>query len=99
MINSALLDKDIETWINEDPRLKEYLMLAKEYYKGPIQFKRSGKKVYSAKLDTSKLKIKVNAKEAYFDLNLNKKRNNTYKDFFYLRIIDVNKDVNCIKLF
>lgn len=93
--------KEIEIWINEDPKIKDYIVLAKEYYKGPINFIRSGKKCFTAKLDTTKLRIggATNVKEAYFDLNLTKKKNSNYKDFFYLRLIDTNKDVNNIKLF
>lgn len=93
-----------EVWITEDDKIKEYLIVAKEYYKGAVNFVRAGKKCYSAKLDPTKLKIGCpsNIKEAYFDINLTKtktKKKTTYKDFFYLRLIDLNMDTNSIKLF
>jgi len=90
-----------ENWVKEDPRIKEYLIIAKEYYKGPINFTRTCRKCYTAKLDPSKLRVggACDVKEAYFDLNLSKKKNDSYKDFFFLRLIDGNCDVNNIKLF
>lgn len=91
--------KDVETWINEDPRIKGYLKQAKELYKGNINFIKSGKKSYIAKLDPNKLIGIKNTKEAYFELNLDKKKNRQYQNFFFLKLVDSNRDINTIKLF
>ena len=89
--------KDVH-WINDQPIVKEFIALAKEYYKGIVSFNKNGK-IYSAKLDPKKLKINANCREAYFDINrIKNKSSKNCKDIFFLRIIDANSDVNIIKI-
>lgn len=91
--------KSVETWINEDPALKEYIQQARDLYKGPIHFIRIGRKKYQAKLDCEKLsECCRGAREAFFELNLTRKNNGKYKDFFFLKIV-TDKYVNTIKLY
>ena len=91
--------KSIETWINEDPVLKDYINRAKDIYKGPIHFTRVGRKKYQAKLDCDKLQgCCKGAREAFFELNLTRKKNGSYTDFFFLKIV-TDKHVNTIKLY
>jgi hypothetical protein len=91
--------KGVEKWINEDPALKEYIQRSSDLYKGPIQFIRVGKKRYQAKLDCDKLNgCCKGALEAFFELNLTRKKNGTYTDFFFLKIV-TDKHVNTIKLY
>lgn len=92
--------KAVERWINEDPKLREYITRAQDLYKGPIRFVRTGRRKYQAKLDCEKLHgCGKSAKEAYFELNLAKKKAGSYKDFFYLKIITSDYSINTIKLF
>lgn len=88
-----------EVWIMEDPILKDMMLKAKEMYKGSIKFVKSGRRNYIAKLDPDKLVGMSNVKEAFFELNLFRKKNNGYKDCFFLKLVDPNKDINTIKLF
>ena len=88
----------VESWINEDPQIKDFLARTKEMYTGSLKFIKKGHKRYQAKLDVLKLKG-CHGKEAFFELNLKKKSNNTYRDFFFLKIIDSNRDTINIKLF
>ena len=94
-------EKTVERWINEDPRIKDYLHKTHDLYHGPLQFIRNGRKTFQAKLDCDKLHSGCGGKtlEAYFELNLSKKKNGKYKDFFYLKIIMIDKSINTIKLF
>lgn len=89
----------VERWINEDPKIKDYIHKAQNLYRGPILFVRNGRKTFHAKLNCAKLHGCSKAEEAYFELDLNNKRNGTYKNFFYLKIITIDGNVNTIKLF
>jgi len=94
-----LENKNIETWINEDPALKDYIQRVNDIYKGPVCFVRTGKKKYQAKLDCEKLQGCCHgAREAFFELNLTRKKNGSYTDFFFLKIV-TDKHVNTIKLY
>jgi len=92
--------KSIASWIIEEPALKEYIQRAKDIYSGPVQFIRIGRKKYQAKLECDKLHgcCNLNAKEAFFELNLTRKKNGEYQDFFFLKIV-TDKNVNTIKLY
>jgi len=91
--------KNIANWITEDPALKDYIQRAKDLYSGPLRFTRVGKKKYQARLDCDKLSECCHgAREAFFELNLTRKRNGQYQDFFFLRIV-TDKNVNTIKLY
>lgn len=82
-------------WINELPKVKEFIKIACAYYRGIVDFKKTGK-TYTAKLDPLKLKnnLATGCVEAYFDINKVSKD----KDAFFLRTIDSNRDVNTIKI-
>jgi FlaG/FlaF family flagellin (archaellin) len=88
-----------ECWINDDPLVKKFCRLAKDYYKGTFSFDKSGKQ-YVAKLDPTKLKIDGanGCCEAYFEITRPKKTNTKSKDIFFLRLVDNNKDENVIKI-
>lgn len=91
--------KNVESWINEDPALKDYIKQVADIYRGPVKFTRVGKKKYQAKLDCDKLlTVGSNAREAFFELNLTRKKNGKYTDFFFLKLI-TDKYVNTIKLY
>lgn len=93
-------EKRVELWINEDPKLRDFISSATAIYKGTPRFVRNGYKKYQAKLDVTKLiGVSNNVHEAFFELDLTKKKNSTYKDFFFLKIVDKNKDINTIKIF
>lgn len=93
-------EKKQELWINNDYRLKDYISRTACIYKDNPIFIKNGRKKYLAKLNINKLtSVSNNMKEAYFELDLNQKRNGVFKDFFFLKIIDKNNDVNTIKLF
>jgi hypothetical protein len=83
-------------WINEDPMVKQFVVLAKQYYTGSVQFVRNGIKTYTAKLDPKKLKLKdCQACEAYFDLNRVKCQNTkNMKEIFFLRMIEAGNEIN-----
>ena len=88
-----------DAWINESPEVKEFMQMAKKYYSGQFHFEKNGK-MYSAKLEPCKIKIKDigYCKEAYFDMNKCNKKKCACKEVFYLRIVDDNMDTNVIKL-
>jgi hypothetical protein len=90
----------VENWINEEPAIKECLIRIKEIYKGPVRFVRSGRKKYQAKLDCDKLYGFGNVyKEAFFEIDLSHKKENKYVNFFFLRLVSLDRSINTIKLF
>ncbi len=76
-------------WINSDPTVKDFIVMAKEYYDGTFNFTKSGVKSYTAKLDPKKLKLDSSCQEAYFDI---KGKNKTAS--FFLRMIENGSEIN-----
>ena len=84
----------IGMWINDDPAVIEFKKNAKNYYIGTLRFEKIGKKLWSAKLDVSKLRLKSDDMfEVFFDI-VKSKTTTT----FYMRITDYNNNTTTTKL-
>ncbi len=85
----------VAEWVNQDPLVKEFIGLAKQYYTGSVKFFKNGMKLYTAKLDPRKLKLEdCAACEAYFDINKERFMNKDGKDVFFLRMVEAGNEIN-----
>jgi hypothetical protein len=89
----------VEKWINEDPTIKDCLNKVKELYKGPVRFVRNGRRKYQAKLDCEKLHGFGIYREAFFEIDLSRKKDGKYANFFFLKLVTMDRSINTIKLF
>lgn len=82
-------------WVNDDPIVKQFVELAKQYYDGTVKFVKNGVRLYTAKLDPKRLRLEdCSAKEAYFDINKERFQNKDNKDVFFLRMVEAGDEIN-----